>query len=526
MSKILGLGHTYHDSAVAYIEDGVIKGLYEEEKLTGIKAIFQPNIDPEKGLNCLKSKLNVNLSDLDHIAFVLPYPRKYALEMSGTANRATFSEYSHHNCHALGSYFTSGFSDKVLSISIDGSGLQSRSKVFLCENGIFEQVHSQKVSCTASLPTVWGFATENLGWKMLKDEGKVVGLAAHGEIDEKLYKLMSQCIYYEYLTFKPSEFSTIWRYLFSNVYKDKFKDPIFRANFAATLQKFTEDLIVCYLKDINNIYPEYKKVCFSGGLFANVKLNKVINELDFFDEIFIHPAMGDAGLALGAAICKAYELGEITKPQKLNNCFYGESFCKSEWEDYIFYHKDVLNVENFNLDIAAKLIHEGNVIGLFAGRTEYGPRALGARSILVRPTDSKTHAKLNERLSRTEIMPFAPSILKEKLNEVFIAHKSVYASEFMTLCYDTRSEWLSRIPAVVHSQDGTSRPQSVCKENNKFFHDIISAYYNVSGIPLVLNTSLNAHGEPINNYPHQVVNHLLNGCIDYIVTEDFIISKK
>mgnify|MGYP003112471467 CR=1 FL=1 len=526
MSRILGVGVTYHDTALAYIEDGVIKGLYEEEKLTGKKAVYQPNINPEKSLKCLQEKCNIKLHDLHNVCFAMPYKKSFASYLSSFVNSSRFSEHSHHTCHALGSYFTSGFSGKVLSISIDGSGFHSRGKIFACENGYFEQVHSQRIPITASLPIIWAESTNMLGWQMLKDEGKVVGLAAHGEVDEKIYKLMSQCIYCEGLSFKPPEYKITWIYLFREIYKEKFKDNIFRANFAATLQKFTEDLIAQYLRNVNAKYPEYKRVCFSGGLFANVKLNKVINELDFFDEIFIHPAMSDAGLALGAAVCKAYELGEIIKPKKLNNCFYGESFSKNDWEKNVSIHQNVLNVQDLNLDVLAQLINQGNVIGLFAGRTEYGPRALGGRSILVRPTDKETHAKLNQRLNRTEIMPFAPSILQDKLNEVFIAEKSTYASEFMTLCYDTRSEWLSKIPAVVHSEDGTSRPQSVNKENNKFFYDIINSYYNLSGIPLILNTSLNAHGEPINNYPHQVLNHLLSGCIDYIVTENFIISKK
>lgn len=526
MSKILGIGNGWHDTAIAYIEDGVIKGLYEEEKLTGIKAIFQTRIKPEKGLKCLQEKLGVRFQDIHYAAFSMPYRKDFESDLSSSINKSRFSEHSHHNCHALGSYFTSGFDDKVLSISIDGSGMHSRNKIFLCDDGVFEQVHSQRIPLTASLATVWAESTNALGWQMLKDEGKVVGLAAHGEVDEKLYKLMNQCIYYEDLSFKPAEYKNLWMYLFGEIYKEKLQEKTFRENFAATLQKFTEDSIVRYLTDVSHKYPEYKKVCFSGGLFANVKLNKVINELDLFEEIFIHPAMGDAGLALGAAICKAYEVGDIVKPQKLKNCFYGEDFSRTDWERHLLIHSEVLNVQPLNLNVLAQLIDQGNVIGLFAGRTEYGPRALGARSILVRPTDKETHAKLNERLNRTEIMPFAPSILKEKLNEVFIAEKSTYASEFMTLCYDTRPEWLHKIPAVVHSKDGTSRPQSVDKENNKLFYDIINEYYNLSGIPLVLNTSLNAHGEPINNYPHQVLKHLLNGCIDYIVTEDFIISKK
>ena len=122
-------------------------------------------------------------------------------------------------------------------------------------------------------------------------------------------------------------------------------------------------------------------------------------------------------------------------------------------------------------------------------------------------------------------MPFAPSVLEEYSEEVFGCKKSKYTAEFMTLCYDTEEKWTDIIPAVVHSIDKTARPQIVSKENNSSFYSIIEEYRKISGIPLVLNTSFNAHGEPINNYPSQVIKHLFNGCVDYLITEDYIISN-
>jgi len=150
---------------------------------------------------------------------------------------------------------------------------------------------------------------------------------------------------------------------------------------------------------------------------------------------------------------------------------------------------------------------------------------LGNRSILVKPTDPETHKNLNKRLNRTEIMPFAPSVLEEYAEQIFDCSKSKYTAEFMTLCYKTRAEWVDKIPAVIHPIDKSARPQIVKKQANPLYYDIIDEYRKISGIPLVLNTSFNAHGEPINNYPHQVMRHLKDGSVDYIVTEDFIISK-
>jgi carbamoyltransferase len=158
-----------------------------------------------------------------------------------------------------------------------------------------------------------------------------------------------------------------------------------------------------YLKDISINFPEYRKICFSGGLFANVKLNKFINDLDLFDEIYIHPAMGDSGLSLGAALCKASDLEEIKSPIRMPNSFYGQYHTKEEWDSEIFLHRGKIFVEKFSLEKIGNLINNGYVIGTFIGKTEYGPRSLGNRSIIVKPTDPETHEKLNQKLKRTEI---------------------------------------------------------------------------------------------------------------------------
>mgnify|MGYP000002882266 CR=1 FL=1 len=523
MSKIVGIHCGSHDTSIAYIQDGEIKCIFEEEKMTGIKSVDNVFADPDLGLSLLKNKFSLSNKDIDHFCFVNGYKRNFYGKISHDVHYPSIDLYSHHKCHAIGSYFTSGFSGKVISISHDGKGYHSRGKVFLCQDGGFQQVHSQKISVTASLAGLWACVTAHLGWRMLKDEGKVVGLAAHGVVDEEMYSLMKSCFFYKNYNFYPAEWENLWHYCFNEINGHKLNDDSYRANYAATLQKFTEDIMYEYLRDIHNDFPDFRKLCLSGGLFANVKLNKFINELDFFDEIFVHPAMSDSGLALGAAICKANELGEIKNPFKLKNAFYGQSFSKAEWREEIYKHKN-LKIDFFSFDKVAKLIDQGNIVGVFAGATEYGPRALGNRSILVRPTDKETHAKLNSRLQRTEIMPFAPSILEDHMEEVFSGVKSKYASEFMTLCFDTKQSWVDKIPAVIHEKDGSSRPQSINKSTNSHFYNIVDAYRKISGIPLVLNTSFNAHGEPINNYPHQVVKHLLDGKIDCIATEDFIIS--
>ena len=235
--------------------------------------------------------------------------------------------------------------------------------------------------------------------------------------------------------------------------------------------------------------------------------------------------MSDSGLALGAALCKAHEIGDIKTPIKLQDVYLGQSFTKEYWDNELT-KEDIYQTIPFDYGTIADLINDGKVLGLFIGRTEYGPRALGNRSIIVKPTEKETHENLNTKLKRTEIMPFAPSVLSDYSKVVFQTFKSEYTSEFMTLCYTTNPNWVNKLPAVIQELDSSARPQIVRKESNSIYYNIIENYRKISGIPVVLNTSFNAHGEPINNFPHQVLTHLKNNIVDYIVTEDYIISLK
>jgi len=525
MSKIIAISPTYgHDAGAALIVDGEVKFVIEEEKLTGIKASYNWPIFPTMSVAAIERATGINIFNCDHLVSPRPTSATALPEQYRTNEILNkFTSYSHHMCHALGSYYSSGMAGKVISVSLDGAGLRSRGKIYLCENGTTDLVHSSWRCIASTLANLWGFSTQQMGWRIMKDEGKVVGLAGHGKVNQKIYEYLGNCLYYEDLTHKCSGWQSFFEFTAAKLKEEGwFNDDNKKADYAATLEKFSEDQMYKLLYDTKKRWPEYKKLCLSGGLFANVKLNQFINECGLYDEIFVHQAMGDAGLFLGAGLLKAYELNEITKPIKPTNVFWGESFTKEDWMKIISENPQV-KYKNFNLLEVAGLINSGHVIGIFQGRTEYGPRALGNRSIVVRPTDASTHKKLNDRLKRTEIMPFAPSVLSEYAEEIFDCSKSKYTAEFMTLCYNTKENWINKIPAVVHQVDKSARPQIVKREANPFYYDIINAYRSISGFPIVLNTSFNAHGEPINNYPSQVIKHLLDKSVDYIVTEDFII---
>jgi carbamoyltransferase len=252
-----------------------------------------------------------------------------------------------------------------------------------------------------------------------------------------------------------------------------------------------------------------RRVALNGGVFANVKLNQRIAALPEVDSLFVFPAMSDTGNSVGAALLQLSrrqpERMRGTRP--LHDVYWGPAYGEAE----ILAALRAAGLEGEKLEEAtlveraARAMHQGRVVGWFQGRMEFGPRALGNRSMLARPTESAINNWLNERLDRSEFMPFAPSCLAEHADAIFIGVDKVrHTAEFMTITFDVRPEWLARIPAVVHV-DGTARPQLVRAEVNPLYHRLISAYYALSGIPLVLNTSFNVHEEPIVCAPAEAI---------------------
>lgn len=235
--------------------------------------------------------------------------------------------------------------------------------------------------------------------------------------------------------------------------------------------------------------------------------------------------MGDEGLAIGAAIAISSQMGEWTIPKRIPNMFYGLAYTQQQISEAAGAY-DFMEEER-DFEKIAELLTEGKIGAFFNGRFEYGPRSLGARSIIVQATDRSTHDLLNERLERHEVMPFAPVIMKEKAGDVFIgAEKSAYAAEFMTCCYTVKQEWIERIPACIHTVDNTGRPQFANADTNPEWHALISAYYDKTGIPVLLNTSFNGHGEPIIDTPEQAFVHLEKGTIDFLIMEKKTYYKK
>lgn len=526
MSTLLGIYQGNHSSSCAVVKDGEIINVIEEERLSRIKAGDRHETPCDLSYNALKNYTGVSIENSDFNLFIEPVHEKFVREFT----KGKYEKIKHHDAHCYGAYYTSGMDGKVLVISYDGGGESTVLKIYYCEDGKMNLFRSEPICEYGSLSHLWGFSTSGIKgydeffegvWKICKDEGKLMGMAADGHYDEKIYKMLSSVIKYENLKFYPAGTSTKTMILIDMMrdmgyFNSQEKMEIFCYN----LQKITNDLFLKFLNDLHKLFPDYKKICFSGGLFGNVKLNQKINELDWVEEIYVMPPMGDEGLALGACIKKSVDLGEWLKPKKLENVYFGMKYSNEEIEriskNYNFQRKDLKIKE------IAKELNDGKIIGWFKSGSEHGPRALGARSILVRPTDVGTHKILNERLKRHDTMPFAPIILSEYFEDIFYPKKSLYAAQFMTICYETKVDWIEKIPAVIQKSDKTARPQVVFKENLPQFWEILNEYYLMSGIPVLLNTSFNSHNEPIIENPKQAFESLKKGIIDKLVIEDYV----
>ena len=530
MSKIYGFYAGGHHASGSLIIDGEIISCVEEERITRVKSGDAYESNPNLSRLEIEKNTGVLVSDSDHVIFAEPCPTEFARNFI----QKKFDKVPHHHSHCYAAYFTSGMEGKVMTISSDGGGESSVGKVFLCEDGKIDMVSKNLFSLSASISALWAHSCEGIMgyrpngipiWRMMKDEGKIMGMAPDGKFDPKIYKMLKTILDYHDLRFYPAFTHERARGLFDSM-RDwgYFDTQEKKQNYSFTLQKFTEDLFLQYLDDLHKRFPEYRKLCFAGGLFANVKLNQKINQLDWVEEIYILPCMGDEGLSLGAAIYKAVELGEWKKPKKFKNLFYGTRYTD---------HEIQLISENYSLDRnlynpkeLAKDLNDGMIIGWFQDGFEFGPRALGARSILVRPTDKETHAELNRRLNRNDIMPFAPAVLSEFFDDIFLPTKSKYTAEFMTLCYDTKEEWIPKITAVIQKSDKTARPQVVNRDSNPKFWEILNEYHTVSGIPLLLNTSFNIHNEPIINHPRFAFRSLVDNVVDKLVLGNYVYTNK
>lgn len=420
----------------------------------------------------------------------------------------------HHLSHASGAYISSGF-EKALIISCDAMGDGITLTVSTASGRKITKVHEE--SGDSAVSVYYSRITEFLGFKALRHEGKILGLAAYGN-PTKTKGLMRKLLWFR----EDGSFNRINHFVpvskKSGIYK-KLKE-FRREDVAAGLQSNLETEFVKFVRHWSG-NTGIKDLCLSGGLFANVKLNQRIKEDAGIKNIFIFPHMGDGGLAVSAVMAHM-EL----KPKKIDSLYLGLEYP----EEHIKKSIDNSGLSYKKLDHKARriasLLEKGKIIGLFNGRMEYGPRALGNRSIICRPDDSDLCVLLNKRLQRNDFMPFAPSVLYEERERCFEKTKGAeYAAKFMTITFRCTGWMKKNCPAVVHV-DGTCRPQLVEEKDNPEYYKIISEFYKLTGLPCIINTSFNIHEEPIVCSPEDALRSFKSSGLDYLCIGDYQVARE
>lgn len=427
----------------------------------------------------------------------------------------------HHTSHGAACAFASGW-DEALVVTMDSSGDGYCSKVF--EKRGKTLVPVKEVGCFHSFGIFYAYITLFLGHKPGR-EGKVMGLSARGDWSRTLP------IFRKYIEFDEEKgILENKRRGIACDYRDLTGElaTFSREDVAAGLQKHFEESLVKYVSHYVK-KTGLRRVALAGGVFANVRVNQRIREAEGVEEVFVFPHMGDGGGGAGGAL---WAWAQATAGDKhcspgLGQIYLGPSFTLQEVRAELEAAKGIIFElrENISEDLAG-LLKEGKVVALFRGRMEYGPRALGNRSILYHASDKSVNDWLNRKLKRTEYMPFAPAILEEHASRYLVGWSvGQKSAHYMTICYDATDAFREQAPAVVHI-DGSVRPQVLRRENNPFFHDLISRYCEMTGHPFVLNTSFNMHEEPIVCTVRDAIEAFKSSQLDALALEDYLVFQK
>ena len=450
-------------------------------------------------------------------------------------------KYNHHLCHLASAYYPSGFKNTLI-ISLDGVGQFETGMLGI---GKMDTISTQNIQFffPHSLGLIYSAITFFLGWKHHCDEGIVMGLAPYGNPNEivpgqsESYINYFRKIIYEN-KFSSFEINTEWiayhikrdvwvsdkfKSVFGN--KRNFDDKIepHHKNIAAALQLRLEEVVLSQLKKYRKKF-KLDKLCIAGGVGLNCSLNGKILKEGIFKEIFVQPASGDSGLVLGALYlainnnCKKKKL----QIEKRHNHYLGSSFSDKEEEFYLKKNKITYLKHQNVFKAVAKYLNEGKIVAWFQGRSEFGPRALGNRSILCKPYPAKMKDYLNNKVKfRENFRPFAPAVLLEKCKEYFNIRQE---TPHMLISCQVKENKFNSIPAVVHV-DLSCRVQTVSKETNLRFYKLINEFYKLTSCPVILNTSFNIKGQTIVNDPDQAIKTFLKTKIDVLVLGDYIAVK-
>ena len=436
----------------------------------------------------------------------------------------------HHIAHAASSFYLSGF-DEAAVMSIDGTGEFTATLFGDASNGRIKSI--REFVRPDSIGRFYSTITAYLGFSVHDGEYKVMGMAPYGK-PEKIK--MGHILRYDKNTYRAND-DYVWvtrsrRFDVNKVFSKKMvsewgppregdglTEPYI--HIAAATQKLFEDVTITLMETyLGDSLKRHKTLCFAGGCALNVSLNRKLLAHPLVERLFVQPAAHDSGTALGAASYVANMLGDKIKPMK--HAYYGPSYTNDEIKDTLSKYKIRYTYHEDITGITSKLLAEGKIVAWFQGAMEYGPRALGNRSILAHPSRPRISDEINERIKfREKWRPFCPSVLPEYQEEIF---GTKHPSGFMTLSFNVRPAWQDKIKEAVHV-DGTARPQVVDKEANPKFYKLLQEFHKLTGIPVLINTSLNRRGEPMVCSPQDAINMFYGSGLEYMAMGNYLIEK-
>lgn len=562
--KILGINYG-HDSGASIIKDNIVKVAINEERLSRKKLhIGYPYLSIEKILQISNTKISeidtiivdgkkidpqnfgnelnfksiqkkiLGMLNLDKFIlgteigvsftrFLYNFKNQYEKikikkKFIQKGFKGEFKSIEHHYAHAASAYFSQE-KDSGLAITLDGGGEGYCSHVYKAEKNKLSLLH--KITTYHSLPLYYAYITKLIGFTPLRHEGKLLGLAASGN-PKNVEKILQN-----YIRFNKNnlQFENMGGY-YIRVYNKLKKDlaNFSREDIAAGIQAHSEKLTIEYITAIIKKFSFNKKtnLFLAGGIFANIKINQKISEIDLVQSCYIFPNMGDGGLSTGAVLAEYFSKNKKNKKKKFD--MYLGSFCEKLDNKTLSDSKlKVLEVENI-YSFIAKELKIGKIFGIFQGKMEFGPRALGNRSIICSPQNVKINEILNQKLKRSDFMPFAPCVLAEDFKIYFKSELSEQDFKFMTFTCKTKKICDEIAPAIVHL-DKTARPQTIFKEDNDFLYKVLLEFKKETGLGMLINTSFNVHEEPIVESFNDAIKSFNESKLDYLILDGKVIKS-
>jgi carbamoyltransferase len=564
---ILGIGINWHDPSAALLVDGEVIAAVEQERFSRNKH-GHGELPVDAARYCLEAG-GISPDRVDVVAFPWseegvhanrwPYVRRNWSRRPGKAlrmiyggarrerrrlkrlksvlhsleidpDRVEIDRIEHHIAHAASVYHFSGFEESAI-LTIDGMGEVASSMFAVGEGSRIRKLY--EIQKPDSLGLFYSTMTQYLGFEIADGEYKLMGMAPYGEADRidlsDILRVGDGDMWLD-LDYIWSPRPKRWRTRrFGRKLVERFGPPRDSESAdepyihiaAATQRAFEEAALALIDHHLGAHLERTRRLCFAGGCALNVSLNRRLIDDPRIDELYVAPGSSDSGIAVGAAAQAAVQRGQRIEPMR--HGYYGPEFSTREIEEEL----DSLRIPHRRVEdpvaMAAELVAAGEIVAWFQGRMEFGPRALGNRSILGHPGRSGTADEINERIKyRERWRPFCPSVLEEYASEVL---GSKHPAPFMTYAFSAASEWRQRIAEVVHV-DGTLRPQSVSAATNPRFHRLISKFHERTGLPCVINTSLNRRGEPIVCAPRDALAMFYGSGLEHLFLEDVYVCKR